>query len=139
MKFIQPQTDVSMNNGNLQMQLQLNGAMMPQFMANVADLYEITRNSLQGARTSKNMSLQQYSQSFFVQCFRLNMPDSEYGRLLSGIDTRAVNLQGLVNTFGGGSAPATADTEADQKVCNVFCESTSVLRIGAGRTIEVIS
>jgi hypothetical protein len=131
-RFIAPEAD-TVATGNVLYQLQLNAAMMPQFMANAADMYEITRNSLQGARMSKNMSLQQYIQHYFVNCFRLNMPDSEYGRLISGLDTRAVNLQGLINTTGASA------TVTKQRTCNVFCESTSVLRIGAGRTIEVIA
>lgn len=127
-KFNQPRD--TGNPAPLQLQLQLNSAMMPQFMANPSDLYEITRNSLQGAKVSKNMTLIQYCQHFFVQCFRLNLPDSEFGRLISGLDVRAVNIQGLVNTINNGT---------DHKVCNIFCENTSSLRIGAGRTIEVIA
>ena len=92
--------------------------------------HEITRNSLQGAKVSMNMTLKQYCEHYFVQCFRLNLPDSEFGRLISGLDTRAVNIQGLVNTINNGT---------DDKVCNIFCENTSSLRIGAGRTIEVIA
>ena len=109
--------------------MQLNGSMFPQFMANPADLYEITRNSLPGARSSKTLTLNHYQFNYFANCYRLNLPDSEYGRLLSGLDTRAVNLQGVINTTG----------QTGSKVCNIFCESTSVLRIGAGRAIEVIS
>ena len=127
-KFNQPRDTTS--SAPLQLQLQLNSAMMPQFMANPSDLYEITRNSLQGAKVSKNMTLKQYCEHYFVQCFRLNLPDSEFGRLISGLDTRAVNIQGLVNTINNGT---------DNKVCNIFCENTSSLRIGAGRTIEVIA
>jgi hypothetical protein len=37
----------------MKMQLQLNGAYMPQFSANLGELYGMTRNSLQGARDAK--------------------------------------------------------------------------------------
>lgn len=110
-------------------QLQLNGSYYPQFTATLGDLYAISKNSVLGNRENKNMTLDQYANNYCVQCFRLNMPDSEYSRLLSGIDTRAVNLQGIVKTEN-----ATADQTID-----VFCETTEVLRVGAGRAIEIIS
>ena len=110
-------------------QCQLNGSYYPQFTATLGDLYGITKNSMMGNRESKTMTLDQYANNYCVQCFRLNMPDSEYSRLLSGIDTRAVNLQGIVKTEN-----ATADQTID-----VFCETTEVIRVGAGRAIEIIS
>jgi hypothetical protein len=110
-------------------QLQLNGSYYPQFTATLGDLYGISKNSLLGNRENKTMTLDQYANNYCVQCFRLNMPDSEYSRLISGIDTRAVNLQGIIKTEN-----ATADQTID-----VFCETTEVIRVGAGRAIEIIS
>jgi hypothetical protein len=110
-------------------QLQLNGAYYPQFTATLGDLYGISKNSLMGNRESKTMTLDQYKNNYCVQCFRLNMPDSEYSRLISGLDTRAVNLQGIIKTEN-----ATADNTVD-----IFCETTEVIRVGAGRAVEIIS
>jgi hypothetical protein len=110
-------------------QLQLNGAYYPQFSATLGDLYGITKNSLMGNRESKTMTLDQYANNYCVQCFRLNMPDSEYSRLISGLDTRAVNLQGIIKTEN-----ATANNTVD-----IFCETTEVIRVGAGRAVEIIS
>ena len=119
---------------NMKMQLQLNGAYMPQFSATLGALYGITRNSLEGAREAKEMSLDQYLNNYCVQCFRLNLPDSEYSRTISGLDTRAVNLQGVVRTensaAGGGR---------DNLAINIFTEQTECLRVGAGRAIEIIA
>ena len=119
---------------NMTLQMQLNGAYMPQFSANLGELYGITQNSLMGARDAKNMSFDQYINNYCVQCFRLNLPDSEYSRSISGLDTRAVNLQGIVKTensaAGGGR---------DNLGINIFTESTECLRVGAGRAIEIIS
>jgi len=116
---------------NMTMQLQLNGAYMPQFSANLGELYGITRNSMMGARDAKNMSFDQYVNNYCVQCFRLNLPDSEYSRSISGLDTRAVNLQGIVRTENtGGSA---------NLGINIFTESTECLRVGPGRAIEILS
>ena len=112
--------------GNWKLQLQLNGAYVPQYMANLQQLYEITVNSTEG-RAKGPQAQTNYRHGNCVQCFRLNMPDSELSRTLSGLDTRAVNLAGYVKT-----------SNVQTSTCNVFCECTSTLRIGAGRAIELI-
>jgi hypothetical protein len=117
-------------NVNMKMQLQLNGAYMPQFSANLGELYGITRNSMMGAREAKNVSFNQYLENYCIQCFRLNLPDAEYSRSICGLDTRAVNLQGIVKTDNASAANATI---------NIFTEQTETLRVGPGRAIEVIS
>jgi hypothetical protein len=109
-------------------QLQLNGAYMPQYSATVTELYNISMNSIEG-RKKRSMSLPAYRLNNCVQCFRLNMPDSEFSRTLSGLDTRAVNLAGYVRTEG-------AYPGANLMI---FVETTSTLRIGAGRAIELIA
>ena len=114
------------DQGNWKLQLQLNGAYFPQYMANLQQLYEISTNSTEGRRKNE-MSQMVYRHGNCVQCFRLNMPDSELSHTLSGLDTRAVNLAGYVKTVG-----------TNTSTCNVFVECTSTLRIGAGRAIELI-
>ena len=111
-------------------QIQLNGAYFPQYSAQSGDSYQITKNSLHGNEKMKDMSLDQYLNNYCVQCYRLNMPDSEYSRLISGLDTRAVNLQGIVKTTG--AIPLATNI-------SIFTEQTEVLRVGAGRSVEVIS
>lgn len=111
-------------------QLQLNGAYMPQFSANIEELYGITRNSLEGARYAKTMTLDQYRKNYCVQCFRLNMPNSEYSRSLSGVDSRATNLQGIVRTEN-------ASTSANPNLM-IFAETTEILNISAGRSISIV-
>lgn len=120
--FVKPAAD-------MKMQLQLNGAYMPQFSANLGEVYGMTRNSLMGAREAKNVSFNQYLENYCVQCFRLNLPDSEYSRSICGLDTRAVNLQGIVKTTGAVGNPT----------INIFTEQTETLRVGPGRSIEVLS
>lgn len=124
--FVEPQDGA-------RVQLQLNGAYMPQFPAFIGEQYGITRNSLQGARVAKDMSLDQYRNNYCVQCFRLNLPDSEYSRMICGLDTRSVNLQGVVNTQSGAGGGAIS------KNLMIFTESTETMRVGAGRSIEIIS
>jgi len=109
-------------------QIQLNGAYMPQFSANVEELYGITRNSLEMSHKAKQMTLDQYRKNFCVQCFRLNMPNSEFSRTLSGVDSRATNLQGIVRTENAVSGANLM----------IFAETTEVLKIAPGRSISVV-
>ena len=122
-KFTEPGAE-----GALKYQLQLNGAMYPQFSAGMEDMYQITKNSLPGP-VKYGITKEQLRDSYFVQCVRLNMPDSEMSRTLSGLDTRSVSLNGYVNTTG----TLTADANL-----MIFAECTSSLRVGAGRQLEIV-
>jgi len=111
-------------------QLQLNGAFLPMFSANVENLWGITANSLPGnIPKPKNLTLDQYKNNYCVQAFRLNMPGSEGMRLLSGLDCRQSNLSGLVRSEGVTGSPH----------LTIFVESDAVLRVSAGRAIAIIS
>lgn len=114
---------------NLKAQLQLNGAMYPNFSADLTELYGITKNSLQMGKVSKKMTMGQYLNNYCVQCFRLNLPDSEFSRTLSGLDLRATNLQGILRTQNAGTTSNVT----------IFTEQTEVLRCGPSRTIEILS
>jgi hypothetical protein len=112
----------------LKYQLQLNGAMYPQFSAGMEDMYQITKNSLPGP-VKYGLTKGQLRDSYFVQCVRLNMPDSEMSRTISGLDTRSVSLNGYVNTTG---------TLSSDPNLMIFAECSSSLRVGAGRQLEII-
>jgi len=112
------------------MQMQLNGSYYPQFSAGIEEWYGITKNSLEGSRKSKDMTLDQYRDNYCVQVARLNMPNSEFSRTLSGVDTRATNLQGIVRTENAG-------TSLNPNL-SIFLETTEVLKISAGRSISVV-
>jgi len=130
--FVEPMAHNAAHSSGLgwKAQLQLNGAYYPQFAASLPELYGITKNSLQ-SRKCKDMSLRQYQKNYCVQCFRLNLIDSEQQRLLSGLDTRSVNLQGILST--------TSANTATNPYVTIFTESTSTLRVGPGRSVEVIN
>mgnify|MGYP003637673367 FL=1 len=122
-KFSEPGAD-----GALKYQFQLNGAYYPQYPASMEDMYQITKNSLPG-QMKYGLTKEQLRDSYFVQCVRLNMPDSEYSRLVSGLDTRSCSLNGYVNTTG----QLTADSNL-----MIFAECTSCLRVGVGKQLEII-
>lgn len=108
-------------------QLQINGATVPAFKVNRNEMYAITRNSVDSYHTEHNMTLEQYTDSYFVQCFRFCLPDSEMSRLASGLDTRSVSAQAALETQGLSNCNVT-----------IFAECCSELRVGSGRAIEVI-
>jgi hypothetical protein len=109
-------------------QLQVNGASIPAYKMNRNEFYEITKASADAYRTDKEMSLAQYTDSYFVQCLRFNLEGSDMTRLASGLDTRAVSAQMAIETEGTKS-----------QHLDIFVECTSELRVGSGRSIEVIA
>ena len=116
----------------MEMQYQLNGAMIPQTPLTSSELLPFSGHNLPpGKYVSDKLTMAQYLKSNFVQCLRLNMAGSEDGRILSGIDSRSANLQGLLNTTG------TAIAETYNSFIAV--ETTATLRILPGRAVSIIS
>lgn len=113
-------------------QLQLNGAYLPQFKATAEDWWCITKNSVpMSMYEPKVKTLDQYKNNYFVMCARLNLPDSEAGREISGLDTRGIALNGYLQSTG-------VDSSTAPNVM-LFAETTATVRVGAGRAVEVIA
>lgn len=116
-------------------QFNFNGSFIPQFKATAEQMLTITRNSVPtidmgtGKYPVSVMSLDQYKRNFFCMCVRLCLPQAEENREICGADTRGISLNAYFTTTGFSSSE------------NIFivCETTSSLRIGAGRAIEVIA
>lgn len=108
-------------------QLQINSANYPAYKLTVPEVYTLTKNSIDVYDKSRMMSLDQYRDNYFVQCYRFCLPESDYSRLSSGLDTRATSAQCALVTEN-----VTASTP-----CFIFAECTSELRV-ANRAIEVI-
>jgi hypothetical protein len=115
---------------DMTMQMSINSTFHPMFPANMAVMYGMTRNSLQNHEYTKDMTLPQYLKNYCVQCFRLNLPESEQLHQLTGLDCRSSNLAGLITTNGAG---------ANNLNINIFTESTSILRVGAGRAVDIVA
>ena len=107
-------------------QFQLNGAYIPQFRATFEEMYQISCNSVNGY-TQNKVGLNTMKTNYSVQCIRLNLPESEFGRLISGLNTRSVSLNGYFNISGLTGTPTV----------NVFCETTATLMVGSGRQISI--
>lgn len=106
--------------------MNVNGATLPQYHATRDEMYEITKNSIE-CPAAKTMTLTQYKDDFFVQCMRFCLPESDYSRQASGLDTRSTAAQASLNT-------------SNLRTTNVviYSECTSELRIGSGRSCAVM-
>lgn len=112
-----------------QFNLQLNGSYVPSFKSTVEELWQISKNSVPKYHMGKALiiSLDQYRNNYFGFCIRLNLPSDDV-RVLSGLDTRSVALQGYINSTGLVSTTNMM----------VFAECTSTLRCGSGRQINLV-
>ena len=114
-------------------QLNFNGSFVPQFKATAEQMLEITKNSLptldEKKRNKPVMSLDQYKKNHFVQCVRLNLPESEEINQLSGVDTRGIALNAYLSSSGVFAGAGVM----------IVCEATSTARVGEGRAMEIIS
>lgn len=106
---------------------QLNSSMYPQFPATSDEWYQI---SVDSCRKNANAikSLKSWQLNYHVYSLRLNQPDADELRLISGLDTRSMNMAGSFNSSGISATTALM----------VICECTSTLRIGAGLAISVV-
>ena len=107
-------------------QLQMNGALYPQFQASYEDWVEISKNSVLGKPVSHE--LRTLKEHYSVFCARFNLKDCEFQRLIAGTDTRGIALNSFFNVYG----------DAGGRAFTVFCEMTSSLRIGRGLQLEVV-
>ena len=112
------------------LQWQLNGAMIPQTYVPPSELMSFTKDQLPSEEYIRDdLTAAEYLSSSFVGCLRLNMRDSG-SRLVSGLDTRSANLQGVVRSTGGN--PNSYDAF-------IALETTATLRVMPGRAVAVIS
>ena len=116
------------NDSTTKYQLQLNGALFPQFQASNEDMFQISKESVLGGKHQMKYGLRTMLANYSVQCMRLNLCDSEFSRQISGLDTRGIALNGFYNIYNG----------TNGRPVSLFCEVTSTLRVGSGLAIEVI-
>lgn len=124
--FVEPIAANAISN----FQLQINSANYPAYKLTVPEVYALTKKSIDMYDKSRVMSLDQYRDNYFIQCYRFCLPGGDYdgGRLASGLDTRATSAQcALVTENVNNSTP-----------CFIFAECTSELRV-ANRSIELIA
>jgi len=111
-------------------QYQINGANLPNFIASTEDMCSITRNAVGIHHAQSKMGLDTMRKHYSVNAIRLNLPDSESSRIISGLNTQSTNLSGFYNIFNVG---------ATIPIVNLFIECSSTLRVGNAGQIEVIN
>lgn len=108
-------------------QLQVNSASVPAYRMTTPEALSMTFGAVDG-EVNKMMTLDQYKKDKFIMCYRFCLPESDFNRLASGLDTRSVSAMGSVET-----------ENIDSTNLTMFAECTAELRIGSGRAIEIIS
>lgn len=116
------------SSGVPQFQLQVNSANIPAYRMTTPEAYAMSINSVDMYDKNHKLTLDQYKNDFFVQCYRFCLPESDFNRLASGLDTRSVSAMGSVTT-----------DNLDECSLMMFAECTAELRLGSGRAIEVIN
>ena len=109
-------------------QFQIQGTLIPQAELGTEEMYAISCSAMQGYHVEQNRTLKQYRDNFMVQAIRLNLPDSEYSRELSGLDTRGITMDGVYKGTGLHTSTNVV----------IFCECTSTIRLGSARSLEVV-
>lgn len=109
-------------------QLQVNSANIPAYRMTTPEAYAMSMNAVDTYDKNHKMTLDQYRNNFFCQVYRFCLPESDFNRLASGLDTRSVSAMGSLTTENIAS-------------CNLmmFAECSAELRLGSGRAIEVIA
>ncbi len=109
-------------------QLQINSANYPAYKLTIPEVYSLSLNSIDVYDKTRKISLDQYRKDYCVQCYRFCLPESDYSRMSSGLDTRATSAQCALVTENVSTAVA----------CFMFAECSSELRV-ANRSIELIN
>ena len=126
-KYFKFQQKLSSSTVPAHHQLQVNSASVPAYRMTTPEALSMTFGAVDGEK-NKMLTLDQYKRDHFVQCYRFCLPESDYNRLASGLDSRSVSAMGSVETEGIASCNLT-----------MFAETTAELRVGSGRALEVVA
>lgn len=115
------------SNAEAFFQLQVNSANIPAYRMNVPEVLAMTQNSVDMIDRGHKLTLDQYKNNYFVNCYRFCLPESDFNRMASGLDTRNQSANIVINTENVRSSNLT-----------LFAECTAELRVGNSKNIEVI-
>ena len=123
-KYISNAFNFAQNAAANKYQLQLNGALLPQYKATFEDMMQISKQSVESCENKHYLTTMKDNYSVF--CVRLNLAGSERLRQLSGLDTRGIAMQGIYNIDAYQARDVT-----------IFAEITSVLKVASGLQLQV--
>jgi hypothetical protein len=128
-KYISPYFRfTSGGDANTNYSLQINGASVPAYKMNLPEAYAVTMNSIDMYDKNHKLTLDQYKDSAFVQCYRFCLEGSDFNRLASGLDVRSTSAMGTVET-----------QNLTECALTIFAETTAELRVGGQRNLEVVN
>ena len=110
----------------------INSVRYPQFNANLAAHYQLLKDAFEVDRTQCQSYLEWLTNRFQV-ALRLNLPQSTAMRAKSGLDLRGSNSSILLSNVSGD-----IKTNADEANVLLFLQSTRELRVGVGKTLQLI-
>ena len=113
-------------SGLVSSQFNINGTLYPQFAASPGDWQAISADAVENAENGIK-AYSWWDKAMHVYCVRLNLPESDKLRMISGLDTRSINLAGQFNSTGASTVPLT-----------LVAEYTSCLRIGSGLQLSLV-
>ena len=116
-----------LTSGTVTYNLQVNGATIPAYKMNVCETLAMSQGAIPKSCKKPVMSLDQYKDSYFVQCYRFCLDDATT-RMSSGLDCRSSSMLGSLETNG-----MTGGVHVD-----MFAECTSELRVGNSRALELV-
>jgi len=86
-KYFNMEEKVSDTDVDSTFQLQVNSASVPSYKMTVTDALAMTQNALDGRRNN-NLTLDQYRNNYFAQCWRFCLPESDFNRMASGLPNK---------------------------------------------------
>ena len=110
----------------------INSVRYPQFNANLAAHYQLLKDAFEVDRT-QSQSYLEYLTNRFQVALKLNLPQSTAMRAKSGLDLRGSNSSILLSNVSGD-----IKTGADEANVLLFLQSHRELRVGMGKTLQLI-
>ena len=110
----------------------INSVRYPQFNANLAAHYQLLKDAFEVDRT-QSQSYLEYLTNRFQVALKLNLPQSTAMRAKSGLDLRGSNSSILLSNVSGDIKTGVAESNV-----LLFLQSTRELRVGMGKTLQLI-
>jgi len=107
-------------------QWNINGTLYPQWAATPGDWLPLTVEAM-NHKENQIKCRAWWDNHQFINAVRLNLPEADKLRIISGLDTRSINLSGMYNSTGVSGIPLT-----------LIAEYTSCLRVGSGLQISLV-
>ena len=124
-------TDAAGLKAEPELQFSINSVAYPQFNPKLSQWYTMTKDAFE-VPTTQSKSYQEWLQNRCVLAVRLNLPGSTLLRAKSGLDTRGSNSSLMLQCVNQQGNLATNSNVL------LFLESTREMRLGVGKTLQIV-